>query len=335
LTNAFLYYSSNSTTPKNVINNSNINGNAQLTIVHLHQDVWNRSPCIVQSRIKSKVGIHHSRIYARKTIAKRIPKSVYLPFLERNHLWGGTGAKSGYGLYTTTSNKEEEELVAVATFSSKRKVSRGKGDYYYYSFELLRFCTKLETTVVGGLTKLISSFVKSIDDGNTVGIDIITSIDRDFGSNTWPNFETVDVMDPIPMFVGVDGVRRHGVGAGLIPLDLEDGSVDSLTSCGLLRAGLPLDLVDDMNNQLNENNGISSWEMAARNGFHPVFDAGVERLMHVVKRPAHANLVDFDDENLSVTELWENSAPRFVSEHYSPNCGIQEMIRCVRENKIV
>jgi hypothetical protein len=335
LTNAFLDYSSNSTTP-NTIDNSNSSSNKQLPIIHLHQDVWNRSPSIVQSRIKSKVGIHRSRIYARKTIATRIPKSVYLPFLETNHLWGGTSAKSGYGLYATTS-ENEQELVAVATFSSKRKVSRANSDYY--SFELLRFCTKLDTTIVGGLTKLISAFVKHNtkssnssnrkDNGdNSIGIDIITSIDRDFGSNTWPNFETVDVMNPIPMFVGVDGIRRHGVGAGLVPLDLEDNSVDSFGACGLLRAGLPLGLVNDMNSQAHEDNDCSSWDMAAENGFHPVFDAGVERLMHVVRRPG-------TDDDLILADLWEQSVPQFVTEHYSSNRGIEQMIRCVRENKIL
>ena len=51
--------------------------------VHLQQDVWNRSPTIVQSRLRSKCGMHsnNGRIFAQKTASRRIPKSEYLPFL--------------------------------------------------------------------------------------------------------------------------------------------------------------------------------------------------------------------------------------------------------------
>ena len=50
-----------------------------------------------------------------------------------------------------------------------------------------------------------------------------TSIDRDFGrGDAWPNFVSMEGMDPVPMFVGdVDGARRHTVGAGLTLTPLE------------------------------------------------------------------------------------------------------------------
>ncbi len=80
---------------------------------------------------------NNGRIFARKTASRRIPKSEYLPFLEENHLWGATSAKYAYGLYLKKVNRQqdvdgkaqpsdesEELLVAVATFSSKRKVFR-------------------------------------------------------------------------------------------------------------------------------------------------------------------------------------------------------------------
>jgi hypothetical protein len=39
------------------------------------------------------------------------------------------------------------------------------------------------------------------------------------GSDSWPNFASVGVMDLVSIFVGdVDGARRHAVGAGLTPL---------------------------------------------------------------------------------------------------------------------
>ncbi len=80
-----------------------------------------------------------------------------------------------------------------------------------------------DATVVGALTKLISAFVSDVDgrgEGDGSRIDVVTSIDRDFGrGNSWPNFTSMEVMDPVPMFVGdVAGARRHTVGAGMTPL---------------------------------------------------------------------------------------------------------------------
>ena len=104
----------------------------QTTVVHLHQDVWNRSRGIVESRLRSKCGgsRRDCRIYARKTIAQRITKIQYLPFLETNHLWGATRAKFAYGLI-----QKPDRLVAVATFSPKRKVLRTGEEFH--SYELL------------------------------------------------------------------------------------------------------------------------------------------------------------------------------------------------------
>lgn len=297
------------------------------TIVHLHEDVWNRSPNIVQSRLRSKCGFHNKRVYARQTVVKRIPKSEYHPFLDKNHLWGATGAKYAYGLYTKTPPKEESKLVAVATFSNKRKIKRALTDFH--SYELLRFCTEMDCTVVGGLSKLNAAFVKEIartkiEDGEDTGIDIVTSIDRDFGTNSWPNFECMDVMNPLPMFVGSDGIRRHAVGVGLTPLD---NGEDVVKSTMLLRVGLPLQLTDELETYKVDNEADRScWGIANEYGFGPVFDAGVERLMLIVDEGS--------SNNLTPETLWNASKPKFVTDHYSPNSGIEEMIDCVRRAKM-
>lgn len=303
------------------------------TIVHLHEDVWNRAPEIVQSRLRSKCGVHNKRIYARQTIAKRIPKSEYLPFLDKNHLWGATGVKYAYGLYTKVSAKEKEsKLVAVATFSNKRKIKRASADFH--SYELLRFCTEMDCTVIGGLSKLIAAFVKEIartkveDCDDETGIDIVTSIDRDFGTNSWPNFACMDVMNPLPMFVGIDGIRRHAVGVGLTPLENGEDIVNNMSPSMLLRVGLPLQLTDELEqcNSGDEEADHSCWDVAEKFGFRPVFDAGVERLMLIIEGGRDIDLK-------SETTLWNVSTPKFVTDHYSPNIGIEEMINCVREAK--
>lgn len=302
------------------------------TIVHLHEDVWNRSPEIVQSRLRSKCGMHNKRIYARKTIAKRITKSEYLPFLDENHLWGATGAKYAFGLYTKVSAREKEsKLVAVATFSNKRKVKRASNDFH--SYELLRFCTEMGSTVVGGLSKLNKAFVNEIartkleECDNKTGIDIVTSIDRDFGTNAWPNFECMDTMNPLPMFVGTDGIRRHAVGVGLTPLDNGEDIIENMSTSSLLRVGLPHELTEELKQVDNVAEAEQTcWDVANRHGFVPVFDAGVERLMLVVDKGS-------SDDVEEPETLWSASTPKFVTDHYSPNAGIEKMINCIRCSK--
>lgn len=298
------------------------------TVVHLHEDVWKRSPDIVKSRLRSKCGLYKRRIFARQTIVKRIAKLEYFQFLDTNHLWGATSAKYAFGLYTKVTSREKEEprLVAVATFSNKRKIQRASTNFH--SYELLRFCTEMDCTVIGGLSKLIAAFVKEIArpkaEELNCKIDLVTSIDRDFGTNTWPNFECMDVMNPLPMFVGDDdGIRRHAVGVGLTPL--ENGGKDvanNMVTSKLLRVGLPQQLTNELE-QYDDDKSINQtcWDIAKKYGFYPVFDAGVERLMLIV-----------DDGGGSKPEaLWKESTPRFVTDHYSPNTGIGKMIECVKQ----
>ena len=128
----------------------------KINLIHLHEDVWRSKTVIVQSRLLIRLGsgIPISRVYARKTVARRIDAGTALPFLHKNHLWSATKARYYYGLFLPTkSNEEEEILVAVATFSSKRNVRRGNRETR--CFELLRFCTRVDGNVVGGITKLI------------------------------------------------------------------------------------------------------------------------------------------------------------------------------------
>ncbi len=300
-----------------------------LTIVHLHEDVWRRSPEIIKSRLRSKCGIHKKRIFARQTTVKRIPKSEYLAFLERNHLWGATSAKYAFGLYTKlTPSQKDVQLVAVATFSNKRKVKRAST--VFHSYELLRFCTLMDSAVIGGLSKIISAFVKEIarpkvveeyDGESGIGIDLVTSIDRDFGTNSWPNFDCMDVMKPLPMFVGDDGIRRHAVGVGLTPLDNYMDSAPNNTSL-LLRSGLPLLLLNELHQYNEVETDQSCWDVARNYGFLPVFDAGVERLMLLVD--------DGGSNQLQPETLWNESTPRFVTDHYSKNHGVEKMINSLK-----
>jgi hypothetical protein len=117
--------------------------------IRLWEDEYLRHWDIIDSRILSIIGISR-RIYARETIVKTITKAELKDFLLINHLNAPIIAKHRYGLY------HQQELVAVAAFSRSCPIQ--DQDTTYISHELIRYCSLLQTTVVGGLSKLIHHF---------------------------------------------------------------------------------------------------------------------------------------------------------------------------------
>lgn len=112
-------------------------------LIHIYETEWLKNPSIVKSRLRSIInkGI---RIFARKTIVKKIdfPRE----FLEVNHIQGaGTNTSNNYGLFL------KDKLVAVMTFSTPR-FSKD------YDYELIRYCSLLDTNIIGGASKLLKAF---------------------------------------------------------------------------------------------------------------------------------------------------------------------------------
>jgi hypothetical protein len=148
------------------------------------EDDWIVRNEIVKSRIAALFGISQ-RIPARLTVTRRIDKLQAGAFLNLNHLQGTVSSKTQYGLflpfryYRVLSGDffgkppDLELLVAVATFSHPRIFKRG--DVPYRSYELIRFSSLLNTTVIGGLSKLVSAFVKDFNPG-----DIMTYADLEW-----------------------------------------------------------------------------------------------------------------------------------------------------------
>jgi len=128
--------------------------NNGIQLYHIFEDEWIYKREIVVSKIKNIIGITENKIFARKCIIKEITDIDTKTFLNANHLQGYCNSKYRYGLYYN------DELVSVMTFGHLRKNLGSKGNNNEY--ELLRFCNKLNTTVVGGASKLLKYFIKSI-----------------------------------------------------------------------------------------------------------------------------------------------------------------------------
>ena len=116
-------------------------------LIHVFEDEWLYKKDIVKSRLKNILGLTENRIYARKCELKEVSTKKKTEFLNDNHIQGTIGSGVNLGLYYN------DELVSIMTFGERGVIKHGKT-------ELLRFCNKLNTNVVGGASKLLKHFVK-------------------------------------------------------------------------------------------------------------------------------------------------------------------------------
>ena len=126
-----------------------------IRLFHIFEDEWEFKQDIVKARICSILGKNKKKIYARDCIVKEISNGVASKFLNRNHIQGNAISKYRYGLFY------ENKLIAVMTFCKLRKTlikKKYKPGYY----ELLRFCSKKGYNIIGGVSKLLKYFIKTV-----------------------------------------------------------------------------------------------------------------------------------------------------------------------------
>lgn len=118
-------------------------------LLHIFENEWNNKQEIVKSIIKAKLNKIDNKIYARKCIIKEIDSKEKTNFLNANHIQGDCVSKHNIGLYY------KDELVCLMTFG-KRNIGQNTDKH----IELLRFCNKLDTRVIGGSSRLLKYFEK-------------------------------------------------------------------------------------------------------------------------------------------------------------------------------
>lgn len=122
-----------------------------IQLIHIWEDDWVYKMDIVKSMILNKLNKNKNKIYARKCKIKVVTDNKDVrKFLNDNHIQGFVGSRFKIGLYY------KEELVSLMTFGKLRYSNDDSG-----GFELVRFCNKLNTSVVGGASKLFRYFIKN------------------------------------------------------------------------------------------------------------------------------------------------------------------------------
>lgn len=124
-----------------------------IRLIHIFEDEWKYKRSIVESIISNAIGISSKKIYARKCEIRHITDREYETFVMTNHIQGYAPASTRIAL------EHEGNIVSVMSFSKRRGIYRRKSAYDGTEYEMIRYCTALNTTIVGGAAKLLSHFV--------------------------------------------------------------------------------------------------------------------------------------------------------------------------------
>lgn len=126
-----------------------------INLYHICSTEWN---CKKQQKIWESILMHKvigkcAKIHARKCQVVEISQKEADAFLDENHLMGIANSSVRLGLYYN------HKLVSIMCFSKSRFTKK-------YQWEIVRFCNILNSTVVGGASKLFKYFIRNYNPDN-------------------------------------------------------------------------------------------------------------------------------------------------------------------------
>jgi len=143
------------------VNKTNLCEEKSIQLIHIFEDEWLFKNEICKSVLLSKFGIFENKIHGRKCEVRQISSKDKNLFLDQNHLQGKDTSSIKLGLFYN------DELVSCMTFGKRKITGR-------LSLELIRFCNKTNTQIIGGANKLFKHFLKNFWKGE----EIISYADR-------------------------------------------------------------------------------------------------------------------------------------------------------------
>jgi len=137
-----------------------------IQLIHIWEDDWDLKNDIIKSQINNWLGLSN-KIGARTCYVKEVNVNESIDFLNKNHIQGSIGSSLKLGLY------RGDELVSLMTFDNLE----GRKRMPIGNWNINRFCNKLNTTVVGGASKIFKYFIK-----NYIVERVISYSDKDWSS---------------------------------------------------------------------------------------------------------------------------------------------------------
>ena len=152
--------------------------------------------------ILNKLNKTENKIFARKCEVKEISDNNLVKyFLNNNHIQGNINSSVKIGLFYNN------ELISLMTFGKLRKPLNSKSTDNEY--EMLRFCNKLNTNIIGGASKLFKYFLKQYNPNK-----VISYADRGYSNgNLYKQlgFELEHITEPNYYYI-IDNNRKHRFG---------------------------------------------------------------------------------------------------------------------------
>lgn len=165
-------------------------------LIHIFEDEWIFKKDIWQSMLRNIFGLIDKKIYARNCVVKDVSAQETRNFLDKNHIQGYSTSKFNYGLYY------QDKLVSLMTFGIPR-INMG-GDKSDGNYELVRFCNKIDTNVVGGASKLFKHFIEEINPK-----EIVSYSDKRWSTgNLYSILGFEHIHDSRPNYYYVNNMRR-------------------------------------------------------------------------------------------------------------------------------
>ncbi|KAA6329188.1 hypothetical protein EZS27_021984 [termite gut metagenome] len=136
--------------------------NKGIKLIHIFEDEWYGKKEIVKSNIKNLLSCNERIIHEIECDIQELNHKESKHFLNKNHIEGDVESEHRFGLII--GNK----IVSVIVFGNKTEDN---------SYELLRHCNKLNTSVIGNNSKLLNHFIETVKPK-----EITVNVDRRWGS---------------------------------------------------------------------------------------------------------------------------------------------------------
>jgi hypothetical protein len=162
-------------------------------LIHVFEDEWSEKKDIIKSMLKNILGKTENSIYARKCTISAVDKETKKKFLNENHIQGNVATPINIGLFYGG------ELVSLMCFG-KPRLNLGRKKCFEGEYELLRFCNRLNTTVVGGASKLFKYFIDNYKPSSVISYcdrrwsvgGMYETLGFSFDHNSEPNYYYID-----------------------------------------------------------------------------------------------------------------------------------------------
>lgn len=173
-----------------------------ISLITIWEDDWVVKREICESFILNKLGKTSNKIYARNCHIVEVKYNQSKTFLENNHLQGDCKSSIRIGLFNN------DELLSLITFSKLRlplqKLEKNRNRANFW--ELTRFCSKINTSVIGGASKLMDYFitkysplqVETYSDNLISNGDLYKTLKFQYSHTSKPGYSYV-----------IDGIRQH------------------------------------------------------------------------------------------------------------------------------